>query len=199
MKNFYSILKIIDFSKVSYGFHIDGNKNYRTTLGGSIYLIMIVFLLYFIVNSFMDFFSRNIYNEVTVNKILYSPPEINLNKHMLKFGFFIENESNKPLPQDLIDRYFVLNLTYTNKTESKENITNINILKYTEKNFLYPYNKDNNFIKYKKYLNYYCMDNSNYTIKGSYNDEIFSYLSIKLYLNWTTVIQESIDSKNSFL
>ncbi len=199
MKNFHSVLKLLDFSKVSYGFHIDGNEFYKTSLGGSLYLMMTVFLTYFIVNTFIDFISKNNYNLMKIDEILPSPPEINLVSLKLNYGFS-NLKNNKPLEKDMLDRYFILKLNHINSiNNTKENINDINLSKCMEHDFLNTYNTNSEFIKFKKYSYYYCLSASNYSIKGSYNNEYFSYIEFSLYLNRTAVRQDNTTFRNNIL
>jgi len=60
--------------------------------------------------------------------------------------------------------------------------------KCEETDFYNEFSKDDEFFKFKKYLDYECFDNYNYTLKGAYNHEIFQYVEYGIYLNWTNYI-----------
>jgi len=147
----------------------------------------------------MDFFSKNIYNVIEVNNILPSPPEINLDKYMLKFGFSILYENNEHLAPELVDRYFIVQLNHVKRDISGKIIKIMKLAQCSENEFNNKYNFNSDFIKNKKYLNYFCMAKTNYTLNGSYNDENFSYFEYSLSINWTTLIKEKMTYDNNFI
>jgi len=193
------MLKLLDFSKVTFGFHIDGNEFYKTSLVGSLYLGMIIFLIYFTSHTFSDYISGYNYNLIKIDKILHSPPEINLNEYMLRFGFSIVYSNNTPLQLELLDDYFKIELKHISRENSKKNETMINLIKCTESHFFNLYNTYSDFIKNEIYLDYYCMSQSNLTIKGSYNDEKFLYYQYSLSLNWTKLKEKNMTYDNNFI
>ncbi len=159
-----------------------------------------IFLTYFIIYSYLDFLSGDNFHLITIDKILPSPPEINLKKYMLNFGFnIIYDKNNKPLESELVNRYFDIKLRYVIKSKKEKSIKNINLVKCSEKNFNSLYNYDSNFIKNQKYSDYYCMEDSDYSVKGTYSDEIFSYIEYPLSLNWKSVEQEIMNFHSNFL
>jgi len=118
---------------------------------------------------------------------------------MLNFGFSIINDDNSLISKEIKNQYFIEELKFINKTKSGKNIKNINLQQCTQNNFKNPYNIENtDLIKNKKYLDYNCMQDSNYTLNGSFNDEIFTYFEYSIYLNWTSVTQEKMDFRKNY-
>ncbi len=198
MKKIFNLLKAIDLSSVSYGFHINGQENYQTILGGSIYLIWIISVIYYLILSSIEFFTRTNYNIINFQKILPSPAQINITENKLNFGFSIIDENSNPLQKELLDRYFIIKLRHITRKRKEKYTEDIKLIQCNEDNFKNEFNIENYFFKNKKYLDYFCMQNWNYTIEGSYNDQLFTYFDYSISLNWTAVKEENMDFMNNF-
>jgi len=192
-------MKNIDFSKVTFGFYIDGKESYKTTLGGTLYSAMFIYLVYFTIDVILDLFSRNNFKSITINKILSTNPELNLNENMLNFGFSIVDENNNALLNEIKNRYFENKFSYITKTKESKNSKDIKLATCTKDDFLNTYNNESDFIKNKNYLNYDCIAKLNYTLDGSYNSKIFTYLEYSLSLNWNAIRQDNMTFQNNFM
>ncbi len=198
MEKIFNLLKLIDISSVTYGFHINGQQSYKTGIGGILYLGLIIFIFYYLILFSIEFFSRSNYNIIKFEKFLTSPVPINISKNNLNFGFSLQDDEDLPLQKELMDRYFITKLRYVTKTSTGKKVENINLIECKEDSFKNEFNKESNYFKNKNYLNHFCLENSNYTIRGAYNDALFSYFDYSISLNWTAVKEENMDFKNNF-
>jgi len=199
MEYISSFLKLIDFSSVKFGFHINGKDTYSTHLGGLLYLLLGIFLIFFIVNSIMDLISRKSLQVITVDRIMSKPPEIDMINYNLNFAFLIGFDENKTaLNQDLLDNYFIQNVNFITIKNGYKVKEPIEIRKCQKDDLLNSFNHNNSFYIQEKFKNYNCFKRSNFTLNGAFNDEVFQYIEYGVSLNWTTVKKENMNFLNSF-
>jgi len=199
MEYILNCLKILDFSSVNYYFHINGKETFRTCFGGLSYLSYFAFLFYFIIKVFSSFISKNKFQIISNEKILQSPPELKLDDYNLNFIFGLSYDNKTDLPKEIINKYIVEKLYFVSMTNStKKEKIELNFTQCQEKDLINKYNKDDDFFRYKKYLNFRCIDILNYSLKGSFNDELFQYLEYGIYLNWKNILSDKIDLHKKF-
>lgn len=80
MEKIKKALKRLDFSSVSYSFHIDGKESFKTYFGGFLYLCYFVFFVYFVSSMSINFLGKLNYSVVFIDRILPTPPQIPLKR-----------------------------------------------------------------------------------------------------------------------
>ncbi len=198
MKTISRFLKWIDFSKVSYGFHIHGHESYTTKLGGSLYIILMCFTLYYAIVEGYEFLIRKNFSLIAVENNLPSPPKIDLDMYTMNFGFRIIDSNDNTLSKEVFDKYFVNEFKYITKINSVKDVKYLSFAQCTEEDFINTYNKEDIFIKDKEYLEFFCVNKTNLALSGSYNDESFSYIQYSLYLNSDLLKKENKDSLEEY-
>ena len=193
MKKIKSFLKNIDGFGAPYSFKYKTKEKYRTSIGGLINIIFCIFLITFFVYYFIPFSNMKNFSSIYYTMNIPNGESINLkqSKLPLSFGLICNNNSNI-LSQNLfkIDAKFIS--IQSNKEYSK-NVIDINTHNCTLEDFN---NEHDDYFDALNLSNYKCLDNSDFTIEGSYLNEQFSYYEFNLNLNLNLVEMNNFLEKN---
>jgi len=181
-------IKILDFSSVNYYFHINGKETFKTSFAGFSYLCLILFLIYYIYQELFSLFNKKNFKINSTEKIYDSPPELNLLKFNMNFIFGVNYDVNKTaVPFEILNKYIQEDIYFVTKFNAtyKEK-KQINFKTCEENDLSNPFNKNDNFFIEKKYKDFRCLSNTNFTLKGAFEQGIFQYLEYGVYLNMET-------------
>jgi len=149
----------------------------------------------------LEFLQKSKYSVNNVDNILPSPPELSLLKNNLTFGFAISfNDNSTLVPDEILKKYLVEKVYFVRMLNS------INSTTKTKKEISFkPCEKAEFYSKYIDPDKYYsvfsnmrCLNERNFTLMGSYTDEVFQYIEYGIYLNYTTFQEEKMTFANNF-
>ena len=187
-KSIEILIKKLDYFSITFQFHYKLNNNYKSFFGGTVFLLFLLFSIIFTSLNINNFIERKNMTLINYTKQLESAEEISFSNHSNIFAFGITCEYFENI-------YDYLNVDVVNVIV---NSTNGNITKKynilpshpcTEQDF---YNAHNESFKLYGLKNYYCPIKTKLTMKGIYNDNIFSYyeLSATIKSNETKYFQQ---------
>lgn len=191
------IFKSFDYSSVNYNFHINGKESFRTKFGGVLYIGYFIFFLYFSIKLSLDFIYKVNYSIIFIDKILTTGPEIDLKRYNLTFAFSIAYDNNTQVPQEIIEKYLVEKVYFVTMKNSSKKIKQEVKFKKCGLSDLYNIYTDSEY-NYKEFLIYRCLNQTDFTLKGAFNDEIFQYLEYGVYINYTTYVNNSMSYISNF-
>ena len=200
MVKILEIIRRMDLSNVGFNFKMGESKRFKTKFGGILYFFFFSISFFFIYQLTKDFFDINIYNKVEIKIHSDNAPEINYHKEkfLLAFGVFFKNDTI--IPKDLLNKYFIEEIELiTYKLDKK---INKKVKTKTPIKFEPCYYNNSEFKNFhgdltqrqlEKFSNLKCFDDKLITIKGSIDDDEFSYFQYKIYFNLTTFLNEKMD------
>ena len=173
-KSFKNLIIKFDYFSITFQFHYKLNNNYKSFFGGTVFLLFLLLSIIFTLLNINDFIERKNMSLINYTKQLESAEEISFSNHSNIFAFGLKCEFNKNIYDYLNVNVVNIILNSTNGNMTKK----YNVLPFhpcTEQDF---YNAHNESFHLYELKNYYCPIKTKLTMKGLYNDNIFSYYEI---------------------
>ena len=174
----------LDYFGVHINFNFKSQKQYKSTCGGSIFFVYIIICITYIAYTLTSFLLKKHKTAIYYDKELFGTDEIYFYKHNSSFAVNFESDNYDGKYGDIykIFKVEVNHVQYLKKNgESKKIKTKLQLHKCTYEDF---YNKFNEELDRNEVTNKFnCIDNSNYTVRGIFADEIFEYFELTVSAN----------------
>ena len=173
-KSFKNLIIKLDYFSITFQFHYKLNNNYKSFFGGTVFLLFLFFSIIFTLLNINNFIERKNMSLINYTKQLESAEEISFSNHSNIFAFGLKCEFNQNIYDYLNVNVVNIIINSTNGNKTKK----YNVLPYhpcTEQDFYNAHNESFHLFELK---NYYCPIKTKLTMKGLYNDNIFSYYEI---------------------
>lgn len=176
-KNF---LKIFDYFGVNFTFRIRGNDIYQSRFGGIIFILFAILFIFYFINSFYNFCSREIYNINYSIEFLKPTPKINLKESGFNFAYAIKLDTNDSFIDPFISDLLNESVWFTQINHSDLRSKNRSILQ-TKKCEFEDFNNTLDEEIFKSMTNFKCVKmNDNDYIGGSFSDDFYKYIEFQI-------------------
>jgi hypothetical protein len=181
MERISKFLKTLDFFGVIIYFQYDDiHQKYQSITGGLIFFILIIFLILYINLNINSFIHRKNLSLLVYDQHKIDTDIFNFDDYKLAFSSHVTCDY---LDNNSISDIFEIEFNYVeynyNKTLDKK-IKNKTKLKTKLCNYSNFYNEFNYLFDLYNLSTAYCPSTKNYSIKGTFNDDVFTYIEILL-------------------
>ena len=178
---FSNFLTTLDYFGVQINFNFKSEKYYRSIYGGLIFFIYVILCFAYIVFTIISFLQRKNKTAIYYDKELFSTDDINFANYTSSFsaGMTCDNYKGDYGSLNSIFKIEVKHVQYLKiNGESKKNKTLLSFHKCTHDDFYNQFNEelDRNGIT----NNFYCIEDTNYLVKGIYSEKDFEYFELIL-------------------
>ena len=178
---FSEFFTTLDYFGVQINFNFKSQNYYRSTYGGSIFLIYVVLCIAYIAYTFTSFLQKKHKTAIYYDKELFATDEIYFHKYNSSFAANMVCDNYNGEYGDIYSKFIIQpkHVQYLKMNgELKKTKTLLPFHKCTYNDF---YNKFNEELDRNEITNnFYCIDNMNYTVKGIFADEDFEYYELTL-------------------
>ena len=194
VKRIFDFFRHFDYFGSPINFNINGDSTYKSTFGGFIFIIYVLFCLIFIWINFEPFINRKSLNLNQTTKVILPSPEITLKDAY--FRLYLRNELNESYPIEFLEEYLEMKVYYVKWVGNDGPMYQEMGMRICKKED-YPDGLD----YYPDLDKVYCPDyNStleNLVIKGSWSNNEIIFLEI--YLNIKKSKLDELDYIETFL
>ena len=179
----WNFLKNFDIFGITFNFRMEADEKFQSSTGGLWLIAFILLSLLLMINTVISYFRNPVYNNGFYEDVLnFSNPNDHIKLYKEKFDFgliLILKPDIFPKDSFIIKGFYAESNEKTNYTVER---TELKIIDCNSTRFISDLNKSNEFSKsfIKKTT---CFDLSNYTLKGSYFDDDYSYFASEVQIN----------------
>ena len=122
---------MFDYFGVNFTFKIKDKSNFKSNLGGKIFVLFSILAFIFFIYSFLNYWKRQIYNINSSIKIDKPAPTINFNKSEFNLGYALKFDNNDSFidPQNY-NSMMTINLTLVTISDfQSQNKTKLDIVR----------------------------------------------------------------------
>jgi hypothetical protein len=175
--------KHLDFFGVGFSFQVKNHTQYRSLMGGIIFVVFFIVSLYYALISAHDFLDRKTMNLIFTQKYIFPNPLINFNREEFNLAFQLVYDANNTLINSETQKYIyekinlvtIRNSDVTNKTKIP-----LTLRDCRNEDF---YNKQNDsYSNLKKSSISRCINESNLNTEGAFEYPIYTYLDYGVYI-----------------
>ena len=181
IKYIKKVIKQFDYFSVYIHFHYKQKDRYKSTIGGLIFIILMILIIVYVSLNLKSFINRNNLTIISYENYINETDIINFDNFSMSFAFGLECQNYEKYG-DLNDIYdlFVFSLKYVqlernNSILRSKKKFNVNFHKCSYIDFKNKFNETVDFLG----LQYYnCPDNLTEPIRGLYSHEKYYYYEI---------------------
>ena len=179
----WNFLKNFDIFGITFNFRMEADEKFQSTTGGLWLIGFILLTIFLMVNTVISYLQNPVFNSFyTEDPLNFTNPHDHIKPYEEKFNFgliLILEPGIFPNDTFIIKGYYAESHEKTNYTIKK---TELNQIDCNDSMFISDTNKANEFSKSFISLAT-CFDLSNYTMKGSYFDDDYSYFTSEVQIN----------------
>ena len=184
-QNFVNFITYLDFFGKNFNFKYKLHESYKNFMGGIISLIFLILVIIHTLISSIIFFNKEKTSINYYDSQISKTDSISFQNYSYGIGFLgsCDNNETNELFSNLFsyDFKFVTITKNNNSIEKKRYPINTHLCTYSD----FYYNSLESLDLMEVIGTYFCPDLLNYTMKGIYNDEEFSYYEITIYAKYT--------------
>ena len=192
MKSIKKFLKKFDIFGVPILFRYKKRNKYLSSLGGLIFIIYIVLVLFFGIYFFIPFYNRKNFSFVYYTMDLTKAEQIKLNNSETIFATGLDCIINRDYNISNTEDILKLEVNYVKNRKDRDGITyktreRVSTHTCSISDFGNRFNDSLDLINIERFQ---CLDKIDYIIEGIYTDEVFSYFEV--------VVSSKEDSERNF-
>ena len=174
MKSVRSFLKKLDVFGMPYSFKYKNDEKYNSATGGFALILFAILVIAFEIYYFIPFYNRKNLSIIYYSMNMPSTDEIKLYKSKANFAIGLDCPLNKKT-NITGEQLFKVDLKYVTFAKDHKGVRNVTRYPLSSHKCIYAdfYNEFNDSFDIVNMQNLECLDQTDHSIQGIYNDELF--------------------------